>query len=57
MCEKKIAVSSGWETYSIPLYEFGGNVSEWEALQEIKFLLRRKDILCGKIEIKNICIK
>lgn len=54
---KKIAVSSGWETYSIPLYEFGGNVSEWEALQEIKFLLRRKDILCGKIEIKNICIK
>lgn len=51
-----IATSSDWERYSIPLSEFGGALSEWKCLKEIKFLLRRKDTLEGSIEIKNMKI-
>ena len=54
---KKIVPSSDWENYGIPLTEFGGGISEWKSLKEIKFLLRRKDTFGGKIEIKNMKIK
>ena len=32
-----------WERYQISLSEFGGQISEWESLQEIKFILRREE--------------
>ena len=54
---KKIVTSSDWESYSISLLEFGGYISEWKFLKEIKFLLRRKDTVGGKIEIRNMKIK
>ena len=54
---KKVVTSSDWESYSIPLSEFGGDVSEWKSLKEIKFLLRRKNNSGGKIEIRNMRIK
>lgn len=54
---KTITTSSDWENYSIILSEFGGDITEWESLKEIKFLLRRKDISGGRIEIKNMMIK
>lgn len=54
---KKVVTSSDWENYSIPLPEFGGNISEWKSLKEIKFLLKREDASCGEIEIKNMKIK
>ncbi len=54
---KKIVTSSDWECYTIPLSEFGGDVSEWKFLKEIKFLLRRKNTSGGKIEIRNMKIK
>lgn len=54
---KKVVTSSDWESYSIPLSEFGGDVSEWKSLKEIKFLLRRKNNSGGKIEIRNMKIK
>lgn len=54
---KKVITSSEWESYSICLLEFGGDISEWESLKEIKFLLKRKDTSGGKIEIKNMKIK
>lgn len=50
-------VSSDWENYSIPLSEFGGGISEWKSLKEVKFLLRRKDTPGGSIEIRNVMIK
>lgn len=53
----KLAVSHDWQKYSIPLNEFGGDVSEWKSLLEIKFLLKKKDTFGGKIEIKNIMIR
>lgn len=53
---KKIITSSDWESYSIPLSEFGGDVSEWKFLKEIKFLLRRENTPGGKIEIRNMKI-
>lgn len=54
---KKVIISSDWEGYSIPLLEFGGDISEWKSLTEIKFLLRRRDTSGGKIEIRNIRIQ
>lgn len=54
---KTIAISSDWESYSISLPEFGGDISEWKSLKEIKLLFRRKDTVGGKIEIKNMGIK
>lgn len=54
---KKIITSSDWESYCIPLSEFGGDVSEWKFLKEIKFLLRRENTPGGKIEIRNMKIK
>lgn len=54
---KKIITSSNWENYSIRLNEFGGDISEWKELKEIKFLLKRKDTYGGKIEIKNMRIE
>lgn len=54
---KKVVTSSDWESYSISLLEFGGDISEWIFLKEIKFLLRRKDTVGGKIEIRNMKIK
>lgn len=54
---KKVVTSSDWESYGISLLEFGGDVSEWKYLKEIKFLLRRKDTSGGKIEIRNMKIK
>lgn len=54
---KKVVTSSDWECYSISLSEFGGDISEWKYLKEIKFLLRRKYTFGGKIEIKNVKIK
>ena len=54
---KKVVTSSDWERYSIPLSEFGGDISEWKSLKEIKFLLRRKNNSGGKIEIRNMKIK
>lgn len=54
---KEIATSSDWENYNIPLTEFGGGISEWESLKEIKFLLRRKYVSGGKVEIKNMKIE
>ena len=49
--------SADWENYSISLSEFGGGISEWQALKEIKFLLRRNDTIGGNIEIRNLKIK
>lgn len=54
---KKIVTSSDWEYYDIPLTEFGGDISEWICLKEIKFLFRRGNTSGGKIEIKNMKIK
>ena len=54
---KKVVTSSDWESYSIPLSEFGGDVSEWKSLKEIKFLLIMKNNSGGKIEIRNMKIK
>lgn len=54
---KKVLTSSDWENYSISLSEFGGDISEWKSLKEIKFLLRKKNTSGGKIEIKNMKIK
>lgn len=54
---KKVVTSSDWENYSISLPEFGGDISEWKSLKEIKFLLKREDTLGGKIEIKKMKIK
>lgn len=54
---KKVAVSSDWENYSILLSEFGGDISEWKVLKEIKFLVKRNETFGGKIEIKNVKIK
>lgn len=54
---KTVMTSSDWESYSISLYEFGGDISEWESLKEIKFLLRMNNTSGGRIEIKNIMIK
>ena len=54
---REIVPSSDWEKYSIPLSMFGGAVSEWKTLKEIKFLLRRKNTSGGIVEIKNMMIK
>lgn len=54
---KTVVTSSDWENYSILLSEFGGDISEWESLKEIKFLLKRKETSGGRIEIKNMKIK
>lgn len=53
----KLTTSCDWQKYSIPLSKFGGNVSEWKSLLEIKFLLKKKDTSGGRIEIKNISIR
>ncbi len=50
MHRKKAVTSSDWESYSISLLEFCGDISEWKSLKEIKFLLRRKDTVGGKIQ-------
>lgn len=52
-----VHTSVDWENYSIPLSEFAGGITEWKALKEIKFLLRRKDTVGGSIEIRNLKIK
>ena len=52
-----VPTSADWENYSISLSEFGGGISEWQALKEIKFLLRRNDTIGGNIEIRNLKIK
>lgn len=54
---KTILVSSDWENHGIPLSEFGGGISEWKSLKEVKFLLRRKDTFGGRVEIRNVMIK
>lgn len=54
---KVVETSSDWESYSIPLSELGGDVTEWESLKEIKFLLRRKNTSGGRVEIKGLMIK
>lgn len=54
---KKVVTSLEWENYSVPLTEFGGDISEWKFLKEIKFLLKRGETSGGKIEIKNVKIK
>lgn len=54
---KKIVTSQDWEYYGIPLTEFGGDISEWICLKEIKFLIKRGNTSSGKIEIKNMKIK
>lgn len=52
-----VPTSADWENYSLLLSEFAGGISEWQALKEIKFLLRRKDTIGGNIEIRNLKIK
>lgn len=54
---KEVVTSSDWESYSISLPEFGGDISEWKSLKEIKFLVRRENTSGGKIEIRNLKIK
>lgn len=54
---RTVMTSPDWESYSISLAEFGGDISEWESLKEIKFLLRKRDTSGGSIEIKNMMIK
>ena len=51
-----VPTSADWENYSISLSEFAGGISEWQALKEIKFLLRRKDTIGGRIEIRNMSL-
>lgn len=51
-----VTTSSDWESYSIPLPEFGGAASEWKCLKEIKLLLRRNETSGGCVEIKNMKI-
>ncbi len=44
-----------WERYQISLSDFGGQISEWKSLQEIKFLLRREEHISKvDVEIRNL---
>ena len=56
-----ISTAKDWNHYEIPLAKFPTEMSEWMALKEIKFLVRREvrreDSLGGHIEIRNLCIK
>lgn len=52
---KVVTISPEWESYHIPLPEFGGQISEWESLLEIKFVLKRNDNVSKvDIEIRNL---
>lgn len=46
-----------WTHYQFRLSEFPADVSEWVALKEIKFLVRRKSSLIGHFEVKNLTIE
>lgn len=54
---KAIEITSEWETYCIPLSEFGANTDAWAIVEEIKFLLRRSDTLGGRIEVKDMMVQ
>lgn len=54
---RAIKVTSEWENYRVPLNEFGADLSEWEDLKEIKFLLKRKTTSGGELEIRSMMIK
>ena len=49
-----ICTTNDWTKYSIPLQDFNGAKDNWRKLTEIKFLTYRKDIIKGKIEIKDM---
>lgn len=49
--------SETWTHHQLRLSEFPADLSEWQALKEIKFLVRRKSSLGGHFEIKNLTIE
>lgn len=54
---KEILVNEEWTDYGIPLIDFATKQSEWKEFREICFVVNRRTVTKGSLEIKNIRIE
>ena len=51
---KEIIVDEEWSDYSIPLINFGAKQSDWKEFKEICFVVNRRTVTKGSLEIRNM---
>lgn len=51
---KEIEITEEWTDYSIPLIEFNNKPTDWKEFKEVCFVVNRRNMTKGTLEIRNI---